>query len=141
MIPPPMHIPMHCIAYTPHCIHYPHMYHDSLYQHNSLHWHHASDALASHASAYSSCSLPGPCRQAGFIKQLMAEQQRHVSCFGDGRNRTHAVTVKSEWTLLSSLPYPNYVKGEVLDSWPMHTFDAYFLTGQQILTDTYQMVI
>ena len=25
-------------------------------------------------------------RQAGFIKPLMAEQQRHVSCVGDGRN-------------------------------------------------------
>ncbi len=25
-------------------------------------------------------------RQASFIKPLMAEQRRHVSCFGDGRN-------------------------------------------------------
>ena len=34
-------------------------------------WHHPGDALASNASTYSSCSLPGPCRHASFIKQLM----------------------------------------------------------------------
>ena len=40
-------------------------------------------------------------RQARFIKPLMAEQQRHISCVGDGRNWTHAVIVKSDWTSLS----------------------------------------
>ena len=29
--------------------------------------------------------------QASFIKQHMAEQRRHISCVGDGGNRTHAV--------------------------------------------------
>ncbi len=33
-------------------------------------------------------------RQASFIKPLMAEQRRHISCVGDGGNRTHAVQVK-----------------------------------------------
>ncbi len=33
-------------------------------------------------------------RQASFVKPLMAEQRRHVSCVGDGWNRTHAVQVK-----------------------------------------------
>ncbi len=33
-------------------------------------------------------------RQACFIKQLIAEQRRHVSCVGDGGNWTHAVQVR-----------------------------------------------
>ena len=38
----------------------------------------------------------GPARreQASFIKPLLAEQHRHVSCVGAGRNRTHAVRVR-----------------------------------------------
>ncbi len=32
-------------------------------------------------------------RQASFIKPLLAEQQRHVSCVGAGRNWTHAFRV------------------------------------------------
>ena len=32
-------------------------------------------------------------RQATFIEQLMTEQRRHVSCVGDGGNRTHDVQV------------------------------------------------
>ena len=33
------------------------------------------------------------CRQTSFIIQLTAEQRRHVSCFGDGGNWTHAARV------------------------------------------------
>ncbi len=33
-------------------------------------------------------------RQASFVKPLMAEQRRHVSCVGDGGNWTHAVKVR-----------------------------------------------
>ena len=38
--------------------------------------------------------LPFSDKQASFIKQLLAEQQRHILCFGAGRNRTHAVLVR-----------------------------------------------
>ena len=33
-------------------------------------------------------------RQASFIKPLMTEQRRHVSCVGDGGNWTHAIQVR-----------------------------------------------
>ncbi len=39
-------------------------------------------------------------KQASFIKQLMAEQRRHILCVGDGWNWTHTVWVTCDWTPL-----------------------------------------
>ncbi len=62
----------------------------------ALHYSNRSESAWEYAARQHSLDLflLGSARQASFIKPLMAEQRRHVSCVGDGRNWTHAVRVK-----------------------------------------------
>ena len=57
--------------------------------------------------------LTRACKQASFIKLLMAEQWRHISCVGDGWNWTHTVQVRM-W-LDTTFAFNHLAKGAVCD--------------------------
>ncbi len=72
-------------------------------------------------------------RQASPVKPITAEQGRHVSYVGDGRNWTHAVLFKF-WLELAST-FANYAKWAVQNSHHVN-HNCWQLVGQRHVTGT-----